>query len=124
MRNNFGDTIKFLREDRKLTLDDLARKTGIGLTYLSKIEHNKTGNPTIETIEKLAKALEVDNNMKDELFRLAKQIPQELKENITGRKSLFDVYRSVKDLSDEELNEMVKEIQERKKRKGAEDNKK
>ena len=55
--------IKNLRKSKNITLDELSNKTSISNSYLSKLENNKVTNCTINTLEKIADALEV--NIKD-----------------------------------------------------------
>ena len=110
----FGTKIKDLRKERNFTLKDLSEKSGIEITYLSKIENNKTGVPEIRTIDKLITALDVDEKTKEELFRLAGQIPPDIKNSITERKDLFDVFRVAKDLNENELLELVQQIKKKK----------
>lgn len=57
----FGEKIKELRKDRKITQRDLAAKLGINFTYVSKIENDKLEAPPSESlIRKLADVLEVE----------------------------------------------------------------
>lgn len=60
MENNFGEFVRELRKSKRLTLVQLAEKTGLSQPYLSQIENNKRGMPSQEIIENLSKALEVD----------------------------------------------------------------
>lgn len=55
-----GNRIQRLRQERKLTLSQLAAKTGISKSYLSHIERSIQTNPSIEVLTKLALTLEVD----------------------------------------------------------------
>ena len=50
--------IKALRERRGLTQEQLAEKAGIGRSYLARLETARQ-DPTLSTLEKLAKALGV-----------------------------------------------------------------
>jgi transcriptional regulator with XRE-family HTH domain len=50
--------IKALRERRKMTQEQLAAKAGIGRSYLARLETARQ-DPTLSTLEKLAKALRV-----------------------------------------------------------------
>ena len=54
----FGNRIKELRLAKLMSQDDLAEKSGIDRTQISKIEKGKV-NATLETIEKLSTALDV-----------------------------------------------------------------
>lgn len=62
-----GDTIRELREERRLTLEDLAGLASIHTTTLSKIERGVT-NPQWESVRAVADALAVDSSL---LLRLA-----------------------------------------------------
>lgn len=52
-----GDKIKQLRNKRGLTQDELARKSDLPYTTLTKIETNVITRPTIQTVMKIAKGL-------------------------------------------------------------------
>jgi len=53
-----GKNIKKIRAKNKMSQGDLCRKSGIDRGYMSAIENGKN-NITIETLEKIAWALEV-----------------------------------------------------------------
>ncbi len=53
-----GDRLRALREEKKLSQGDIERRTGLARPYLSRIENNHSV-PSIETLEKMARALEV-----------------------------------------------------------------
>lgn len=54
-----GDKIKQLRNKQGLTQDELARKSDLPYTTLTKIETNVITKPTIQTVVKIAKGLDV-----------------------------------------------------------------
>ncbi|MEK6646106.1 MAG: helix-turn-helix transcriptional regulator [Candidatus Firestonebacteria bacterium] len=54
-----GDNIKKIRKKAGLTQDGLARKADIPYTTLTKIESNVVKKPSVQTIAKIAKALNV-----------------------------------------------------------------
>jgi transcriptional regulator with XRE-family HTH domain len=54
-----GDKIKQLRNKQGLTQDELARKSDLPYTTLTKIESNVITKPTIQTVVKIAKGLSV-----------------------------------------------------------------
>lgn len=54
-----GQRIRAIRQDKRLTLDELARKTGFAKSYLSQIENLKR-EPPISTLTKIAFVLGVD----------------------------------------------------------------
>ncbi len=51
-----GERIKQLREERKLTQDELGHRSGVGQSHLSHIEMGKS-SPHMCTLELLAKGL-------------------------------------------------------------------
>lgn len=72
----FGEKIRELRQEKKLTLRDLAMAVGVDFTYLSKIENGKAGYlPGAETIRAIADALGADPL---DLLRLADKVPPEV----------------------------------------------
>lgn len=56
-----GSQIRALREERGYTLQDLAHKASLSLSYLSEIERGSK-RPSLKTIDKLAVALNVGKN--------------------------------------------------------------
>ncbi len=65
-----GDTIRELRKERSLTLEDLAGLAEIHTTTLSQIERGIT-NPQWESLRAVADALAVDSSV---LLRLAEAV--------------------------------------------------
>lgn len=61
-----GDKIKQLRNKQGLTQNELARKSDLPYTTLTKIETNVITKPSIQTVMKIAKGLNitVDDLMK------------------------------------------------------------
>ncbi|NDQ57651.1 MAG: helix-turn-helix transcriptional regulator [Acidipila sp.] len=53
-----GDRIRALRETKELSQGDIEKRTGLLRCYISRVENGHTV-PAIETIEKIARALEV-----------------------------------------------------------------
>ena len=53
-----GDRLRELREAKKLSQGDIEKRTGLVRPYISRVENNHTV-PAIETLEKMARALEI-----------------------------------------------------------------
>jgi transcriptional regulator with XRE-family HTH domain len=53
-----GDRLRELREAKKLSQGDIEERTGLLRCYISRVENNHTV-PAVDTLEKLACALEV-----------------------------------------------------------------
>jgi len=56
---NIGQNIKKLRTDKGYSLERVARLADLSLNTVMRIESGINKNPTIETLTKIAKALEV-----------------------------------------------------------------
>ena len=56
-KNNIAKTVKRLREKAGLSQEKLARLADVSNNTLINIEAGKQDNPTIETLKKIAKAL-------------------------------------------------------------------
>jgi transcriptional regulator with XRE-family HTH domain len=53
-----SDRLRALREEKKLSQGDIEKRTGLLRCYISRVENGHTV-PTVETLEKMARALEV-----------------------------------------------------------------
>lgn len=53
-----GDRLRVLREEKKFSQGDIEKRTGLLRCYISRVENGHTV-PAIETLEKMARALEV-----------------------------------------------------------------
>jgi transcriptional regulator with XRE-family HTH domain len=59
MSNNISDNLRKLRGKKGYSLEKIARLADLSLNTIIKIENGVNQNPTIETLTKIAKALEV-----------------------------------------------------------------
>lgn len=55
----FGEKIRAERKRLKLTLEDIAEKTGSSKSYIWELENNASANPSIEKIVKIAEVVGV-----------------------------------------------------------------
>ena len=62
MSNKISDNLRKLRAQKGYFLEKVARLADLSLNTVVKIENGINKNPTIETITKLAKALDVAIN--------------------------------------------------------------
>lgn len=108
----FGKRIRDLREarlktDPKFTLRQFATAVGISATFLSKVERGEFDPPSAENIIKMAERLGVDA---DELLALANRFDPDLGDIIKERpKSVPDLLRSVRGMSDAEIQRLIKQ---------------
>ena len=59
MSNNISDNLRKLRGKKGYSLEKIARLADLSLNTIVKIENGVNQNPTIETLTKIAKALNV-----------------------------------------------------------------
>lgn len=59
MSNNISDNLKKFRNKNGYSLEKVARLADLSLNTIVKIENGVNQNPTIDTLTKIAKALEV-----------------------------------------------------------------
>jgi len=60
-QKQLGENIKKVREKAGKTQEELAEKTGIHVSYLSRIERGVV-NPSVEVLENIAKVLKVKSS--------------------------------------------------------------
>ncbi|WP_294379136.1 helix-turn-helix domain-containing protein [uncultured Clostridium sp.] len=61
--NTIGEILRNNRESNNLTLKQLSSISGVGPSTISDIENGKAKHPRMDTLEKLAKALNVPVNI-------------------------------------------------------------
>lgn len=57
--NKIADNLKKLRDKKSYSLEKVARLADLSLNTIVKVENGVNKNPTIETLTKIAKALDV-----------------------------------------------------------------
>jgi transcriptional regulator with XRE-family HTH domain len=82
-----GDRLRTMREEKHFSQGDIEKKTGLLRCYISRVENGHTV-PAIETLEKMARALEVPMY---QLFYDGEEPPK--LPNLPKRKSSDDIAR-------------------------------
>src|ERR1035437_1090895 len=80
-----GDRLRALREEKNFSQGEIEKRTGLLRFYVSRVENGHTG-PAIETLEKMARALEVPMY---QLFYDGEEPPK--LPNLPKRKSADDI---------------------------------
>ncbi|MBN2240876.1 MAG: helix-turn-helix domain-containing protein [Dehalococcoidales bacterium] len=81
----FGKKLRELREKAGLSQSELAEKTGVSFTYLSKIENGVKPAPSQKVIIKLAEVLEADT---DTLLTAAGKVPVDIVSRLNNKETL------------------------------------
>lgn len=99
--NNLGITLKKLREKRNMTIIQLAQTAGVGKGTVGDIETGKNKS-TIKTLEKISKALKLDEKERSELF--AEYVPKDI-----GAKIITPQYKMLDKRGRMQLNDLLEE---------------
>ena len=84
MEANFGVLLRKKRKARGMSQNELARKTGVDASYISKLEQGKE-KPSPQVVRKLAGLLDADPG---EFELAAGQVPEEFKKVIMEKEEL------------------------------------
>ena len=102
--SDFGETLKRLRKEQKITQRDLAERVEVDFTYISKMENGKLQNyPSESIIRKMADVLGIDA---DELILLAKKVPSNIRETIMDDDLAVEFLRKVDSLTDDQRKQI------------------
>jgi transcriptional regulator with XRE-family HTH domain len=74
-----GERLKDLREQKKMSQGDVEKRTGLLRCYISRVENGHTV-PSVDTLEKLARALEIPTYrlFTDDAHAKKPNIPQDI----------------------------------------------
>lgn len=105
---NFGNYLRTVRQEKGISIRQLAKDVHITPTYLSDIENGHNKPPEKELLEFIIKKLNLDDfpDVKIALFDLAAKerndIPADVKEYMLNNKLLLDLIRKMKSCPNEE----------------------
>lgn len=90
----FGKNIKKIRESNNIGLNALSRLSGVNASYISALERDEKNNPSVNTLEKLAVALNVsiDDIMRSEPIACDKL--SELDKNFSTVREESELYKT------------------------------
>ncbi|UQZ87481.1 HTH-type transcriptional repressor RghR [Paenibacillus konkukensis] len=94
--SEFGELLRQLRKQHKITQRRLAELVGIDFTYISKIESGSMDPPAEDKIVKIAEVLHVSA---DELILAADKVPSSFQRLITENKDVPMFLRKASNLS-------------------------
>lgn len=118
---NFGEFLTVKREERDLTLREMARQMGVSAPFLSDVEKNRSAPLTKERLDKVAEILHFDTDEKTAMYDLVGRqrntVAPDLPEYIIGRDYVAAALRTARDLNAGEA-EWLRFVEELKKREG------
>ncbi|MGH7510871.1 MAG: helix-turn-helix domain-containing protein [bacterium] len=112
MARSFGETIREMREARRVGLREAAERLAISPTYLSRIERGKERPPRPELVKKLARMLGGDADL---LFRLAQSTDPDIVQYINLTPSVPEFLRTAMSLgfTSEDFAALTDEVRRR-----------
>lgn len=107
MNETLGRHLKRVRRERKLTLRDVEKKTGISNAYLSQLENGKIVKPSPSVLHKLAECYHVSY---EQLMKLAGHPLPVIRTDKTKAKPAFRMSSGLIDLTKEEKKKVQEYI--------------
>jgi transcriptional regulator with XRE-family HTH domain len=105
----FGETVRALREARKIGLRRFAEKVGMSPTYLSKVERDEFAPPAEEKVKRIAEVL---GENPDELLALAGRVASDLPEIIRRHpREMATFLRAANGLSAQDIERLAQDAQ-------------
>jgi transcriptional regulator with XRE-family HTH domain len=90
----FGQQLKYFRSAREISQRRLAETLDVDPAYLSRVEHDQPYHvPNLETLNKIIKALDLQQKEADALFVAAKRLPPDVQAKLLERPQLFSRIR-------------------------------
>lgn len=113
--SSFGKTLKRIREAKGLPQREAARRIDMDHARFSRLENDRTGfNPTRETVEKIAQALEASEEERGELLAAAGRLDQEIESMArlaSKRPAIAKLFRIIIRLSQDQIEELLKRVE-------------
>ena len=103
----FGRRIQRLRRELKLTQREVAGRLEIDFTYLSKLENDRGDTPGEDTVRKLAKVLQTDE---EELLAAAGKVPPALRDRAQQDVEFARFLRRLPAVSDKQLRDIYQRL--------------
>lgn len=111
MKNMFGTILRERRRAVGISQRELADRTRLDFSYISKMENGHIPPPAADTIVLIAKAL---NIAPEELLALTGKIPTSIQQSISTNQTAQTFLREVQEmgLTDDEWKKMVKSLKD------------
>jgi HTH-type transcriptional regulator, competence development regulator len=81
MKETFGQILKELRRNKNISQRELADKVGVDFSYISKVENDRLGAPSAETIIKISNILDMPSEI---LLSYSGKVSDEMKDTISS----------------------------------------
>lgn len=108
---DFGERLRQLREEKGLSMRQLAKRSGVDVGVISRVERGQYKPPKITTIERLGRALDLSEAEEEELLQLSGRVglsPTETEEQVAREETEQEVRERLA-----ALEERVRQLEER-----------
>ena len=111
----FGQTLQKIRRTKDKTQRELAKAIEMDYSYFSRLENDRfDSKPTRETIDKIAAAMECNEEERNDLLTAAGRIDETLEKaakQASENPKLANLFRSLPQLSNDKLDELWQHVQ-------------
>lgn len=106
MENEFGIALREYRRGAGLSQRDLANKTSLDFSYISKIENGRLPPPSADTIVQICKVLNIPA---ENLLAITGKIPSDVRQTIGTNSTAQEFLREVQEmgLTEDEWKKLV-----------------
>jgi transcriptional regulator with XRE-family HTH domain len=102
----FGELLRERRRQAGITQRQLAERAGVDFSYISKLENDRLGPPSADTVVKLSQIL---GTPAEELLTLVGKLPSDVQDQLGASAGAQEFLRTVQQLalSDEEWRQLA-----------------
>ncbi|WP_027703185.1 helix-turn-helix domain-containing protein [Metaclostridioides mangenotii] len=98
-----GSKLRALRKSKKMSLKDLSSSTGISITFLSDIEHDRS-NPSIDSLKAISKTFNVNPSY----------FMDDLDSSISVDSEILELIKDYDDWNDSDKQELISYLKAKK----------
>ena len=95
MNDSFGTKLRDYRRVAKISQRELAERTGLDFSYISKLENDRIPPPAADTIVAICQVLEIPA---EELLALTGKLPSKVQQNISTSKAAQTFLREAEEM--------------------------
>ena len=106
---SFGETLRDIRREAGVTQRDLAQRTGLDFSYISKLENDRNAPPAADSIVRMCEVLGVPP---ERLLALTGKIPSDVQQTVASSTAAQEFLRETQRLSltDDEWRVLSQEV--------------
>lgn len=106
---SFGQMLRETRRARGVTQRELAERVGVDFSYISKLENDRLPPPAADTVEKIARVLDV---APDDLLALTGKVPPAVQETLGSSSAALGFLREAAgmELSEREWERLRRQL--------------